>query len=92
MILSPQTRNKHRACVIRFLEAAMLVEGEFLVVGDHDDAEVFPILFVDFIDEDLPDALPLIFGAHEQVMYVGVHNAVVHRKSCRRVCRRPMRK
>ena len=76
--LRPQARNKHRAGVFGFLEAAVLVEGEFLVIGDHDDAEVILVLFVDLVDEDFPDALALIFGAHEQVMHVGVHDAVVH--------------
>ena len=56
----------------------MLVEGEFLVVGDHDDAQVILVLFVDLVNEDFPDALALVFGAHEQVMYVGVHDAIVH--------------
>lgn len=51
----------------------MLVEGEFLVVGDHDDAEVILVYFMDLADEDF-----LVFGAHEQVMHVGVHDAVVH--------------
>ena len=56
----------------------MLVEGEFLVVGDHDNAAVVLVLFVYLVDEGFADALTLVFGAHEQVMYVGVHNAVVH--------------
>jgi len=77
--LRPQTGNKHRACVIRFLEAAMLVEGEFLVVGNHDNAEIIPVLFVNLVNEDFPDALALVFRTHEQVMHVGVHDAVVHR-------------
>ena len=57
----------------------MLVEGEFFVVGDHDDAEVILVFFVHLVDEDFADALALIFGAHEQVMHVGVHDTVVHR-------------
>ncbi len=56
----------------------MLVEGEFFVVGDYDDAEVILVYFMDFVDEDFADTLALIFGAHEQVMHVGVHDAVVH--------------
>ena len=57
----------------------MLVEGEFFVVGDHDDAEVILVFLMDLVDEDLADALALIFGAHEQVMHVGVHDVIVHR-------------
>ena len=76
--LRPQTRNKHRTGVIGFLEAAMLVEGEFLVVGNHDNAEIIPVLFVNLVNEDFPDALPLVFGAHEKVMHIGVHDAVIH--------------
>ena len=56
----------------------MLVEGEFLVVGDHDDAQVILVLFVDLVDEDFADALTLVFGAHEQVVYIRVHDAVIH--------------
>ena len=56
----------------------MLVEGEFFVVGDHDDAEVILVFLMDLVDEDFADALALVFGAHEQVMHVGVHDAVVH--------------
>ena len=56
----------------------MLVEGEFFVVGDHDDAEVILVFFMDLVDEDFADTLALIFGAHEQVMHVGVHDTVVH--------------
>lgn len=77
--LRPQAGNEHRACVVGFLEAAMLVEGEFFVVGDHDDAEVILVYFMDLVDEDFADTLALIFGAHEQVMHVGVHDTVVHR-------------
>lgn len=57
----------------------MLVEGEFFVVGDHDDAEVILVFFMDLVDEDFADALALVFGAYEQVMHVGVHDTVVHR-------------
>ena len=56
----------------------MFVEGEFFVVGDHDDAEVILVYFMDLVDEDFADAFALVFGAHEQVMHVGVHDAVVH--------------
>ena len=77
--LRPQTRNKHRTRIFSLLEAAMLVEGEFFVVGDHDDAEVILVYFMDFFDENFADAFALVFGAHEQVMHVGVHDAVVHR-------------
>ena len=56
----------------------MLVEGEFLVVGDHDNALVILVLFVNLVDEGFADALALVFGAHEQVMYVGVHDAVIY--------------
>ena len=57
----------------------MLVEGKFLVVGDHDNAEVILVLFVNLVDEGFADALTLVFGAHQQVMHVGVHDAVIHR-------------
>ena len=56
----------------------MFVEGEFFVVGDHDNAEVILVYFMDFVDEYFADAFALVFGAHEQVMHVGVHDAVVH--------------
>ena len=56
----------------------MFVEGEFFVVGDYDDAEVILVYFMDFVDEDFADAFALVFGAYEQVMHVGVHDAVVH--------------
>ena len=56
----------------------MLVEGEFFVVGDHDDAEVILVYFMDLVDEDFADTLALIFGAHEQIMHIGVHDTVVH--------------
>ena len=56
----------------------MLVEGEFFVVGNHDDAEVFLVYFMDLVDEDFADALALVFGAYEQVMYVGIHDTIVH--------------
>ena len=77
--LRPQARDKHRTGVIGFLEAAVLIEGKFLVVGNNDYAEVILVLFVNFIDEGFADALSLVFGAHEQVMHVGVHDTVVHR-------------
>ena len=57
----------------------MLVEGEFFVVGDYDDAEVILVYFMDLVDEDFADALALVFGAYEQIMHVGVHDAVIHR-------------
>ena len=57
----------------------MFVEGEFFVVGDHDNAQVILVPLVNLVNEDFPDALALIFGAHEQVMHVGVHDAIVHR-------------
>ena len=57
----------------------MFVEGELFVVGDHDDAEVILVYFMDLVDEDFADAFALVFGAHEQVMHIGVHDAVVHR-------------
>ena len=57
----------------------MFVEGEFFVVGDHDYAQVILVDFLDAFHEFLADALALVFGAHEQVMHVGVHDAVVHR-------------
>ena len=57
----------------------MLVEGEFFVVGDHDNAEVILVYFMDFVDEYFADAFALVFGAHKQVMHVGVHDAIVHR-------------
>ena len=57
----------------------MFIEGELFVVGDHDDAEVILVYFMDLVDEDFADTLALIFGAHEQVMHVGVHDTVVHR-------------
>ena len=57
----------------------MLVEGEFLVVGNHDNAEIIPVLFVNLVNEDFPDALALVFRTHEQVMHVGVHDAIIHR-------------
>lgn len=56
----------------------MFVEGEFFVVGDHDDAQVILVDFLDAFHEFPADALALIFGAHEQVMHVGVHDAIVH--------------
>jgi len=56
----------------------MLVEGEFFVVGDHDNAEVILLYFMNLVDEVFADALALVFRAHEQVMHVGVHDAVVH--------------
>ena len=56
----------------------MLIESEFFVVGDHDYAQVVLVDFLDTFHEFLADALALVFGAHEQVMYVGVHDAVVH--------------
>lgn len=56
----------------------MLVEGEFFVVGDHDDAEEILVYFMNLVDEDFADALALVFGAHKQVMHVGVHDAIVH--------------
>lgn len=46
----------------------MFVEGEFFVVGDHDDAEVILVYFMDLVDENFADAFALIFGAHEQIM------------------------
>ncbi len=55
----------------------MLVKGEFFVVGDYDDAEVILVYFMDLVDEDFADAFALVFGAHEQVMHVGVHDAGV---------------
>ena len=76
--LRPQARNKHRASVIGFLEATMFVEGEFFVVGDHDYAQVVLVDFLDTFHEFHADALALVFGTHEQVMNVGVHDAVVH--------------
>ena len=57
----------------------MLVEGEFFVVGDNDYAQVILVDFLDAFHEFLADALALVFGAHEQVMHVGVHDTVVHR-------------
>ena len=57
----------------------MLVEGEFLVVGDNDNAKVILVLFVDLVDKDFADTLALIFGAHEKVMHISIHDAVVHR-------------
>ena len=57
----------------------MLVKGEFFIVGDYDDAEVILVYFMDLVDEDFADAFALVFGAHEQVMHVGVHDAVVQR-------------
>ena len=57
----------------------MFVEGEFFVVGDYDDAEVILVYFMDPVDEDFADTLALIFGAHEQIMHIGVHDTVVHR-------------
>ena len=57
----------------------MFVEGELFVVGDHDDAEVILIFFMNLVDENFSNTLALVFGAHEQVMHVGVHDAVVHR-------------
>ena len=77
--LRPQTCNKHGACVVGFFEAAMFVEGEFFVVGDHDNTEVILVYFMDFVDENFADAFALVFWAHEQVMHIGVHDAVVHR-------------
>lgn len=56
----------------------MLVEGEFFVVGDHDNAEVILVYFMDFVDEYFAEAFALVFGAHKQVMHVGVHDAIVH--------------
>ena len=76
--LRPQARNKHGACVVGFFEAAMFVEGEFFVVGDHDNTEVILVYLVNLVDEDFADAFALVFWAHEQVMHVGIHNAVIH--------------
>jgi len=56
----------------------MFVEGEFFVVGDHDYAQVILVDFLDAFHEFPANALALIFGAHEQVMHVGVHDAIVH--------------
>ena len=56
----------------------MFVEGEFFVVGDHDDAEVIFVDFLDAFHEFLADALALVFGAYEQVMHVGIHDTIVH--------------
>ena len=56
----------------------MLVEGEFFVVGDHDYAQVILVDFLDAFHEFLADALALVFGAYEQVMYVGIHDTIVH--------------
>ncbi len=57
----------------------MFVEGEFFVVGDHDYAQVILVDFLDTFHEFPADAFALVFGAHEQVMHVGVHDAIVHR-------------
>ena len=57
----------------------MFVEGELFVVGDHDDAQVILVDFLDAFHEFPANALALIFGAHEQIMHVRVHDAVVHR-------------
>ena len=57
----------------------MFVEGKFFVVRDHDDAEVILIFFMNLVDENFSNTLALVFGAHEQVMHVGVHDTVVHR-------------
>ena len=57
----------------------MLVEGEFFVVGDYDDAEVILIFFMNLVDENFSNTFALVFGAHEKVMHVSVHDAVVHR-------------
>ena len=57
----------------------MFIEGEFFVVGDHDYAQVVLVDFLDTFHEFLADALALVFGAHEPVMHVGVHDTVVHR-------------
>lgn len=46
----------------------MLVEGEFFVVGDHDNAEVILVYFMDFVDEYFAEAFALVFGAHKQVI------------------------
>ena len=56
----------------------MFVEGEFFVVGDYDYAQVILVDFLDAFHEFPANALALIFGAHEQVMHVGVHDAIVH--------------
>ena len=56
----------------------MFVKGEFFVVGNHDDAEVILVLFVNLVDKDFADTLALIFGAHEKVMHISIHDAVVH--------------
>ena len=57
----------------------MFVEGEFFVVGDHDYAQVILVDFLDTFHEFPADAFALVFGAHEQIMHVGVHDAIVHR-------------
>ena len=56
----------------------MFVKGKFFVVGDHDDAKVILVLFVNLVNEDFPDTLALVFRAHKQVMHIGIHDAVVH--------------
>ena len=57
----------------------MFVKGKFFIVGDNDNTEVILVLFVNFIDEDFSNTLALVFWAHEKVMHVGVHDAVIHR-------------
>ena len=56
----------------------MFVESKFFVVGNHDNTKVILVFFVNFVNENFSDALALVFRAHEQVMYVGIHDAVIH--------------
>lgn len=59
--LRPQARDKHRTGVIGFLEAAVLIEGKLLVVGNNDYAQVVLVDFLDMFHEFLANALALVF-------------------------------
>ena len=76
--LRPQTRDKHRTCIVRLLEAARLVEVQLLVVGNDDDAQVFPIVFFHHLNKSAPNAQMLTLRPDEQIMDIGRHGAIVH--------------